>query len=358
MPCGDRGFVADALQHCVHKLRVLAIRCRRRIFLKKTNQRWPRFDRWVCGWSEARIRRALVRIFITATVRTDFARRDGVFWRSWASLRWVSTRHRPGDLQEIAAGGATEPEDIDQVEGLVLAMMYGNGQGVPAQICRWRNSSSASTAEGSRAKPHDELLSGFDKTIAAKEHFDVCADDGGANGRSVMYFCSGDEDRQAGGASARLLEVAIAAANPPKAQASLACSARSSGGNFARHMTRWPRRNAQEGLAAGCTCEADDAQAVSEWLDALKEIREGKAPAAGANAAEFAKVDSDLNGLQGAIAGFARLRCAVLRIDGDSCSRPRVVEVPRGMGGIRACAGRRSPPINGECGRRRCGCHY
>ncbi len=195
-------------------------------------------------------------------------------------------------LQGIAAGGATDPEDIYQVEGLVLAMMYANGEGVPRNLplakqflCQYGGGIQSATDE--------ELLADFDKTIAAKKRFDVCEDDGGAQGRSVSFFCLGMKGGKLEDEAHRL-EASIAAAGGPAEKAPFAALVRT-WNDFHTAYNAMAEAECAGGTGCGVISEGDDVQALQTWLDALKQIQQNKPPAEGASAAEFAKVDKDLN---------------------------------------------------------------
>jgi hypothetical protein len=194
--------------------------------------------------------------------------------------------------QNAASGGATEPKNIDDMSGMVLAMLYGNGEGVAPNlplarqfICEYSG--------GIAGEEPVQHLEDFNKIVIAGGHFDVCDDGGDGFGREASYVCLGlQQDKRA--QDIGRLEVAVAAASTPKMKAS-----------FLALRSAWRAFHDAYGIMDGDICdggtgcgpitEGDDLTMTASWVSALKDIQEGKAPALGINRPTFTQVERNLN---------------------------------------------------------------
>jgi hypothetical protein len=194
--------------------------------------------------------------------------------------------------QYAASGGATDPENIDEMSGLVLAMLYGNGEGVARNlpltrqlICQYSG--------GVASNEPAQYLKDFDQLVRTGGHLNVCADHGGYFGRRANYVCLGLEE-ESRAAEIHRLEAAVAAEGDSQVQASFA-ALRSAW--QALHKAYWNMDTdlCDGGTGCGPSAEGDDLTMTVFWRDALKNIQEGKAPASDTNVSTFAQLDRNLN---------------------------------------------------------------
>ncbi|HEY0795611.1 MAG TPA: hypothetical protein VGD64_07500 [Acidisarcina sp.] len=191
--------------------------------------------------------------------------------------------------QRIAAGGAAEPSDAD---GLVLAMLYGNGEGVRRNlplagtfICQY--------SEGIESAPASQHLQEFRKIIARGGQFDVCAEGGVSFGRSTNYICLGLEQERVARETDRA-EAAVLAVSTPTLKASF-LDLRSTWRQFHQAYGEMEDRLCDGGTGCGPITESDDLMLMRSWLAGLQSIRNGSPPALRFKASDFLKLDADLN---------------------------------------------------------------
>jgi hypothetical protein len=194
--------------------------------------------------------------------------------------------------QRAASGGATDPEDIDEMDGMVLAMVYGNGEGVARNlplarqfVCQY--------AGGIESDEPAQLLKGFDKIVSQGGHYDVCDNSGGSYGRRAAYVCLGlQQDKRA--EEIRQLEVAITATSTPQLKVSfLALS--SVWQTFHKAYGTMDVAFCDGGTGCGPITENDDLKVTASWLAALKDVQNGVAPASDTDPSTFSQLDRNLN---------------------------------------------------------------
>jgi len=180
--------------------------------------------------------------------------------------------------QYAAAGGATDPADIYEPEGLILAMMYANGEGVPRNlplakqfVCEYGG--------GIQGEEPAKLMLQLQDIVKSGKHYDVCAGDFGDFGLTTDYFCLGIqiEDVKRGIARER---AAIAAAASPQLKASFV-ALETAHRRFAAAFERWESDSCGGGTGCGVSGEAVDLAVEKSWSKALKDVEAGKAPAGG-----------------------------------------------------------------------------
>jgi hypothetical protein len=194
--------------------------------------------------------------------------------------------------QWAASGGATDPEIIDPMSGLVLAMLYGNGEGVARNlplarqfVCQY--------SDGIQGDEPAQHLKDFDRIMGQGRQFDVCDNSGGSFGREAVYVCLGlQQDRRA--EEIRQLEAAISAASTPQLK-----------GSFLALSSAWQAFHKAYGIMDAALCdggtgcgpitEDDDLTMTASWLAALKDLQNGVAPAADTAPSTFSQLDRNLN---------------------------------------------------------------
>jgi hypothetical protein len=217
--------------------------------------------------------------------------------------------------QRAASGAATEPEDIDEMDGMVLAMVYGNGEGVARNlplarqfVCQY--------AGGVESDEPAQLLKGFDKIVSQGGHFDVCDNSGGSYGREAAYVCLGlQQDKRA--EEIRQLEAAITATSTPQLKASfLTLSA--AWQTFHKAYGTMDATLCDGGTGCGPITEDDDLKVTASWLAALKDTQNGVAPASGTDPSTLNQLDRSLNArYHDALAEFKDC-------EGDQCFAPQI----------------------------------
>ena len=192
--------------------------------------------------------------------------------------------------QSAAAGGATEPADIDR-EGLVLTMVYANGEGVRRNLPLARQFL-CDYGQGIGSDTASEQLKKFDSLMLAGKRLDMCGNEI-AFGRGVAFDCLGMEQGRRED-DVRHLENAILATAPAAVRAS-----------FLQLRKAWIDFHSAYGSMDGAICdggtgcgpitEQDDLQFTASWFAALKAIRAGTPPAMNAKPTDLEKLDKDLN---------------------------------------------------------------
>ncbi len=196
------------------------------------------------------------------------------------------------DVQSLAAGGATAPDNIDSSDGLVLAMLYGNGEGVERNlplarqfICRY--------SDGIASASPAEHLQEFDKLMAAGGRFAVCTEDGSSFGRSADYVCLGIHLAKTA-KDIEAQEAAAVAASQPALTPSLLALEKAWQGFYSSYSIM-DVTICDEGTGCGPITEKDALDVSRAWLDVLKAVHTGHPPAAGVNAASFRELYQQLN---------------------------------------------------------------
>jgi len=192
--------------------------------------------------------------------------------------------------QSLATGGATQPADIDR-EGLVLVMVYANGDGVRRNLPLARQFL-CEYGPGIESDTGSEQLIKFDALLRDGKHFDMCGDDI-AFGRGVAFDCLGMEQGRRED-EVRRLENAILASASAAARASF-LQLRSDWRDFHSAYSSMDGAICDGGTGCGPITEQDDLQFTASWLAALKKIRAGTPPALDAKPADQEKLDKNLN---------------------------------------------------------------
>ena len=192
--------------------------------------------------------------------------------------------------QSAVSGGATDP-GIGDPDGLILAMLYGNGEGVRRNLllaeqflCEYGGGIGGDSPE--------ELLLQFHQIVESGKHYDVCENEAGDFGRSTTFFCLGIQIEKVSG-EIRRQQTAITASNPPPVKAAFT-SLEAAQHNFLKAYTTVESDACGGGTGCGVGGEADELLMQRSWSDALKAVRAGKAPAAGSSASAFADLDREL----------------------------------------------------------------
>ena len=194
--------------------------------------------------------------------------------------------------QSAASGGATFPEDIDGMEGLVLAMLYGNGEGVTRNL-PLAQQYFCQNAGGIQGEEPAKLLAAFTQTIQVGRHFDVCDHDGAPFGRSVNYECLAlQQDKEDEEIHRREASILATATLPVKASF---LDLRSSWQAFQKAYGAMVESGCGGGTGCGVYNEGDDVSFTAGWNANLLGIQQGKAPASGVDASTFAQLDHTLN---------------------------------------------------------------
>ncbi len=194
--------------------------------------------------------------------------------------------------QKAASGGATDPEMIDEMSGLVLAMVFGNGEGVARNLPLARQFLCQYSGGIQGEDPAQHLVE-FDRMVKLGERLDVCADGGGGFGREANYVCLGLEQDQRAKEIQRL-ETEVTTSSTPGIKDS-----------FLALVSAWEKFHKAYGAMDSAMCDGgtgcgpytrdDDLKTTSSWLAALESIQRGVAPASGADPSKFAQFDRDLN---------------------------------------------------------------
>ncbi len=196
-------------------------------------------------------------------------------------------------VQSLAAGGSTVPDDIDSNDGLVLAMIYGNGEGVERNLPLARQFI-CSYSDGIESASPAEHLQEFNKLMADGGRFSLCTEKGSSYGRSADYVCLGIQIRKMA-KEVQEQEAAVDAATAPALKPSFRALTKS-WKDFHDSYGLMSQTVCDGGTGCGPITEADDLAMMRAWLAALKSIRGGSPPAAGASAAAFQGLDRQLNG--------------------------------------------------------------
>jgi hypothetical protein len=194
--------------------------------------------------------------------------------------------------QSAAFGGATLPEDIDGMEGLVLSMVYGNGEGV-ARNLPLAEQYFCQNAGGIQGEDPAKLLVGFTQAIQANQHFDVCDQYGAPFGRSVNYGCLYIRQEKQNEEIRHREAAILATAIPPVKASFLALRAAWQ----SLHEAYGPMFESACGGGTGCGVmgEADDLGFTAGWNADLVSIQQGKPPSFGVDPSTLARVDHELN---------------------------------------------------------------
>jgi uncharacterized protein YecT (DUF1311 family) len=193
--------------------------------------------------------------------------------------------------QQMATGGATDPEP-DQMDGLVLAMLYANGEGVRRNLPLARQFA-CQYGEGIQSASSMENLNGFDASMRAENHFDVCSGDGGAYGRRVNYVCLGLEQEKIEEQIARE-EAAVLSATPSNLRPRF-LTLKSAWHQLHEVYDRMDATICDGGTGCGPITEDEDLTFMRPYLAALQSTHAGTAPASPAQASDFTKLDHELN---------------------------------------------------------------
>ena len=134
-------------------------------------------------------------------------------------LRGTVDQTRINLAQEALTGGpTTEPVDIVDIDGLVLAMVYANGEGVARNVPLARQFL-CQYSGGIESDAPAKHLQDFNKLIRTGGHLDVCDGGGGSFGRQTNYICLGLKQ---GSRSEEIhgLELAVLASSTPPVKTS------------------------------------------------------------------------------------------------------------------------------------------
>ena len=192
--------------------------------------------------------------------------------------------------QSAAAGGATFPAGIDR-EGLVLAMVYANGEGVRKNLPLARRFL-CEYGDGIGSDTNAEELTKFDALTSSGQRFDMCGKQIDF-GRGVDYDCLGfQQDRR--DKEVQLREAAILKTTSPPVRAAFV-ELRRAWEAFHSAYGAMDSAICDGGTGCGPITENDDLKFTGSWLAALKNIEAGTPPATHADAAKFSMLDRDLN---------------------------------------------------------------
>ncbi len=192
--------------------------------------------------------------------------------------------------QSAAAGGATDPADIDR-EGLILAMVYANGEGVSKNLPLARRFL-CDYGPGIGGDTGPEQLKKFDVLMLAGKRLDMCGNQI-EFGRGVAYDCLGMEQGRRDEEIGRREHAILTAASSAEHHAFL--QLREAWEEFHSAYGSMDDALCAGGTGCGPITEGDDLEFTASWLAALKAIEAGPAPALHANAADFGKLDRELN---------------------------------------------------------------
>ncbi len=194
--------------------------------------------------------------------------------------------------QEALTGGATAPADILNIDGLVLAMVYANGEGVGRNLPLARQFL-CEYSGGIQSDEPSKHLQDFDDLIRTGGRLDVCDGGGGSFGRQTNYVClglkQGSRDEEI-----HRLELAVLASSAPQIKASF-LALRVSWRAFHDAYDALDAGICDGGTGCGPITEGDDLNMTESWLTALQALRAGKAPASAADPSKFSKLDHALN---------------------------------------------------------------
>lgn len=201
------------------------------------------------------------------------------------------------DLVINSEGFPSKVPEFDQVrleptDAMVLAMIYGNGEGVKRNLPLARQF--VCKANQPPASPTViEQLALFNHIVATQGRFDFCKDSGGDFGRGANYVCLGLELEKVR-RTVHQQESAITAASAPELKRSFAALQR------AWHALDEAKAHKDEiecggGTGCGGMMEEADIGSMKPWLASLAAVRAGTAQAAGTDAATLAQLDTKLN---------------------------------------------------------------
>ena len=161
---------------------------------------------------DRRVKRAvLARASASATIPSASSKREAVSWPSLAFFGAGTPSAEAAATQSAAAGGATEPARIDR-EGLVLAMVYANGEGVCSNLALARQFL-CEYGSGIENDTGSEQLKKFNALMLAGKRLNMCGEEI-AFGRGVAFDCLDmEQDRRE--AEVHRRESAILAAVSP-----------------------------------------------------------------------------------------------------------------------------------------------
>ena len=195
-------------------------------------------------------------------------------------------------VQEALTGGATAPANIRDVDGLVLAMVYANGQGVARNLplARLFLCEYSGGIESDEPAKH---LQDFNDLIRTGGRLDICDGDGGSFGRQTNYVCLGlkQESRDE---EIHRLELAVLASSTPPIKASF-LALRSAWHAFHDAYDSLDEGLCAKGTGCGPITEGDDLGVTESWLTALKALQAGRSPASSADPSKFSELDRALN---------------------------------------------------------------
>jgi hypothetical protein len=195
-------------------------------------------------------------------------------------------------VQSAATGGATEPIEIDDLSGLVLAMVYANGEGVKRDLTLAKRFL-CDYSEGIQSKPAAEHLKEFEAMVKEGKPLDVCGGDGGDYGRHTNYDCLGIAIANVS-IEVKQREAAISGASSPAERKAFE-RVKIAWSSFYEAYDRVESTICDGGTGCGPITEDEDLTALKQWLETLKSIQNGVPPASGAKAEQFASLDAQLN---------------------------------------------------------------
>jgi len=193
--------------------------------------------------------------------------------------------------QSQADGGATFPDPGD-AEGLVLTMIYANGEGIVRNLPLARRFLCDYGGGIGSASP-DEQLKAFDETIRSGARFDMCAGNGESFGRSTNFGCLAIQIGRALEKVSREQE-SIADATPPALKPAF-LELRAASSKFFNVYESWQSDVCAGGTGCGVISEQTSLDDLNQQLAELQSIRSGIPPARDFTAAGVATLDRALN---------------------------------------------------------------
>ncbi len=175
--------------------------------------------------------------------------------------------------QEALTGGVTAPADILDIDGLILAMVYANGEGVGRNLPLARQFL-CEYSGGIESDEPSKHLQDFDDLIRIGGHSDVCDGGGGSFGRQTNYVClglhQGSRDEEI-----HRLELAVLASSAPQIKASF-LALRVSWRAFHDAYDALDAGLCDGGTGCGPITEGDDLNMTESWLTALQLFRRAR----------------------------------------------------------------------------------
>jgi uncharacterized protein YecT (DUF1311 family) len=180
---------------------------------------------------------------------------------------------------------------LEQTDAMVLAMIYGNGEGVKRNlplarlfVCKANQPPASPTVI--------EQLALFNQIVATQGRFDFCNSDVDF-GRGANYVCLGVELEKVR-RTVQQQESAIMTASAPELKRSFAALQRAW---HALYEAKAHQDRTECGSGSGCGGITEEAEigSMGPWLASLAAVRAGTAQAAGTDAATLTQLDAKLN---------------------------------------------------------------